>query len=285
MRKKITIQNILCKKGKEKIVMLCAYDALFSRLLDESEVDIILVGDSLANVLLGYEDTLRIDEKDILHHLKAVTRVNPSSLVVADMPFMSYQASIPEALNNASLFIKEGLADAVKMEVSADFIPVVREVVKTGIPVMGHIGLLPQQALQQGYRVQGKDIDSARYLWDTAKALEDAGCFCVVLECVTTEVAAVITRHLRIPTIGIGSGRFCDGQVLVTHDLLGLQMEDKKMTFVRRYRDWRKDFLEAVKEFKEDINKGQFPREKESFSTSQNVARQLESYVSGGDNS
>ena len=183
------------------------------------------------------------------------------------MPFGSYQISREEAVSNALRFVKEANANGVKVESSLDFVDTVKSIVKSGIPVMGHIGLLPQQILNLGkYKVQGKTYESAKKIIDTAKALEDAGCFCIVLECIPAALAGLITEKLTIPTIGIGSGPLCDGQVLVTQDLLGLTLQEHMPKFVRQYRNWKEDFTNAVKEFKKDVLQERFPREKESFS-------------------
>ncbi len=276
MIERVTPQLLLEKKQKkEKIIMLTAYDAAFSRLLEEVEVDIILVGDSAGNVILGYEDTLKVSMEEMIILTRAVSRVSKKSLIVADMPFGSYQTSIQEAVKNAIRFVKEAGAHAVKIESSKEHTELVRKINQAGIPVMTHIGLLPQQVLNiGGYKVKGKTFESAKELLETAFQLEKAGSFCMVLECVPQMLAKLITESLKIPTIGIGSGKFCDGQVLVTHDLLGFYSK-KTPRFVRKYRDWAQDFKSAVKEFIDDVKKEEFPSEKESFKIDPEVIEKL----------
>ena len=284
MQQKITPSLLLEKKKEgQKITMLTAYDALFASLLD-GEVDIILVGDSVGNVLLGYEDTLNVSMQDILHHTRAVKRKVSKSMVVADMPFMSYQISIEEALKNASLLIKEADADAVKLEVSKDNLDVVEALIKSGIPVMGHIGLLPQTFLLAGsFSVKGKSYQEGVNLCEVARALQDLGCFSIVLECIPYKLAHLISENLKIPTIGIGSGPGCDGQVLVLYDLLGF-FEDTPR-FVRKYRNWKEDFKQVIKEFKEDVISGRFPSLKESYNMNEDIFQKIKRHVFGGFNS
>ncbi len=276
MVQRVSPQILLEKKQKkEKIIMLTAYDAVFSKLLDEIDVDIILVGDSAGNVVLGYEDTLKVSMEEMIILTRAVSRVSKKSLVVADMPFGSYQISIQEAVKNAIRFVKEAGAHAVKIESSKEHTELVRKITQAGIPVMTHIGLLPQQVLNVGgYKVKGRTFESAKELLETALSLEKAGSFCMVLECVPQMLAKLITESLKIPTIGIGSGKFCDGQVLVTHDLLGFYSE-KTPKFVRKYRNWIQDFKTAIKEFIKDVKEGKFPSEAESFKIDPEIIERL----------
>ena len=221
---RVTTATLLEMKARgEKITMLTAYDYPTACLLDEAGIDMLLVGDSVGNVVLGYEDTLPVTMDEMIHHTRAVARGARRAMVVGDMPFLSYQASLPEAVLNAGRFLKEGGAQAVKLEGGSERANVVRALVETGIPVMGHLGLTPQSVHQLGgFRVQGKDEAAARRLLDSALALEEAGIFSLVLEAIPAELAAQVTSRLQVPTIGIGAGPDCDGQVLVVHDMLGL---------------------------------------------------------------
>ncbi|MCM8795729.1 MAG: 3-methyl-2-oxobutanoate hydroxymethyltransferase, partial [Candidatus Omnitrophica bacterium] len=220
---KITIEEILSLKGKRKITMLTAYDYPLAALIDRAGIDMILVGDSVANVVLGLESTTQVGMTEMLHHAKAVTRAVKHALVVGDMPYESYQINPEESVKNAKRFMEEAKCDAVKLEWFDKCLEVTQEIIRTGIPVMGHIGLTPQTADKiGGFKVQGRDAEAAGRLIKQAKALEKLGCFCIVLECVPDKIAQMITKKLKIPTIGIGAGVDCDGQVLVTYDLLGL---------------------------------------------------------------
>jgi len=253
------------KGAGEKITMLTAYDASFARLLDSAGVDVLLVGDSLGMVLLGYESTVPVTMDEMIHHASAAKRGAQNALLVGDMPFMSYQVSIEEALRNGGRFLKEAGCDAVKLEGGIEVCETVQALVRAGIPVMGHIGLTPQTAGQLGgYRVQGKDAESARRLLADARALEKAGAFGVVLECIPDTLAGLITESLTIPTIGIGAGVNCDGQVLVTHDLLG--MFDIVPSFVKKYADFVPQMKEAVTSFMEEVRSGKYPDDEHSFS-------------------
>ena len=266
MKKKRTIKDIIrMKKAGEKITMLTAYDASFAQLLDSAGVDVLLVGDSLGMVLLGYESTVPVTMDEMIHHAAAVKRGTKNALLVGDMPFMSYQVSIEEAVRNGGRFLKEAGCDAVKLEGGIEVCETVRALVRAGISVMGHIGLTPQTAGQLGgYRVQGKDAESARKLLADARALEKAGAFGVVLECIPDSLARLITESLTIPTIGIGAGVNCDGQVLVTHDLLG--MFDIVPSFVKKYANLAPQMKEAVTSFMEEVRSGQYPDDEHSFS-------------------
>jgi 3-methyl-2-oxobutanoate hydroxymethyltransferase len=254
------------KEAGEKITMLTAYDASFAQLLDSVGVDVLLVGDSLGMVLLGYESTVPVSMDEMIHHASAVKRGTQNALLVGDMPFMSYQVSIEEAVRNGGRFMKEAGCDAVKLEGGIEVCETVRALVRAGISVMGHIGLTPQTAGQLGgYRVQGKDAESARKLLADAKALEKAGAFGVVLECIPDSLAGLITESLTIPTIGIGAGVNCDGQVLVSHDLLGM-FEKFVPSFVKKYANLAPQMKEAVTSFMEEVRSGQYPDDEHSFS-------------------
>jgi 3-methyl-2-oxobutanoate hydroxymethyltransferase len=265
----------LKKKGK-KIVMLTAYDAPTASILSECGVDMILVGDSVGNTLLGYESTIPVTLDDVIHHSAAVARAKPDCLIIGDMPFMSYKVSIEQALENCSLMLQEGGAEAVKIEgASTRVVDTVRAVVDSGIPVMGHIGLTPQSIFQLGgYRVQGRTAEMAEALVEQAKGLEDAGAFSIVIELVPSETAKLISESISIPTIGIGAGPHCDGQVLVLWDMLGL-FEDFKPKFVKKYANIRNVIIDAVKEYSEDVRKGVFPEPEHSFEMSEEETGRL----------
>jgi 3-methyl-2-oxobutanoate hydroxymethyltransferase len=261
---KVSPKDILKRKGKSKITMLTCYDYSFAGILDESGVDIILVGDSLANVILGLKETRRVSIKEMLNHTSAVARGVKRALVVADMPYLSYQKDPKKSLYYARKFIAAG-ASAVKIEWFAKCPQVVKKLIQAKIPVMGHVGLTPQTAhLLGGYKVQGKDHKSAALLAEQAKKLQRLGVFSLVLECVPSQVSRRITKSLKVPTLGIGAGKYCDGQVLVVYDLLGLYTQ-KKPKFVRVYRDLSSDIKAAISRFKQDVKNGRFPSPKESF--------------------
>jgi len=245
--------------------MLTAYDYPTASLVDEADIDIILVGDSLANVVLGLESTTEIGMKEMLHHTKAVTRAVKNTMVVSDMPFGSYETDGAAALDNARQFIDAG-CQAVKLEWFKDAPQVASAITRAGIAVMGHVGLTPQTAQQKlgGMKVQGKDTASAQAIIKNAQAMQEAGCFSVVLECIPQEVAQIITRQLKIPTIGIGAGPYCDGQVLVIHDVLGLSSRYQPK-FSKRYVDLGGEIIKAVKEYKKEVASGQFPDDAHSF--------------------
>lgn len=266
-KKKMTLAELQRKKEQgEKITMLTAYDYPSARLVDEAGIDTLLVGDSLGMVVLGYDSTVPVTMDEMIHHCKAVRRAVKSSFIIGDMPFMSYQASVIQAVENAGRFIKEAGCDAVKLEGGSDMAPVVKAIVKAGIPVCAHIGLTPQTAtMLSGFKVQGKDAESARAQVKSAKDLEEAGAFMIVLECVPDLVAARITQELRIPTIGIGAGKECDGQVLVYHDFVGL-FERFTPKFVKRYINLSPLIKEALLQYKSDVEKGVFPAPEHTFS-------------------
>ncbi|MFA6216076.1 MAG: 3-methyl-2-oxobutanoate hydroxymethyltransferase [Candidatus Omnitrophota bacterium] len=263
--KKISVQDIVSLKGKRKITMLTAYDYPLASLIDRAGIDIILVGDSLANVVLGLDSTTQVGMVEMLHHTKAVSRAVKQALVVGDMPFESYQLKPENALTNARRFIDEAGADAVKLEWFDRCLEVTGTLIKSGIAVMGHIGLTPQTADKLGgFKVQGKDAESAKKLIQQACALADLGCFAIVLECVPDKIAGMITEKIKIPTISIGAGVLCDGQVLVTYDLLGL-FERYTPKFVKKYADVSAVITKAVQEYKKEVTEGTFPSPQYSF--------------------
>lgn len=266
VRRKVTILTVQKKKeSRRPITMLTAYDYPSALLVDEAGVDMILVGDSLAMVVLGMDSTVPLTMEEMLHHCRAVARGAKHSFLVGDMPFMSYQADTAEAVRNAGRFLKEGNMEAVKLEGGEEVAATVTAIVQAGIPVMGHIGLTPQSLSKLGgYRVQGKTAADAGRLLQDALALEQAGCFSIVLEAIPAPVAAVITEKLRIPTIGIGAGANCDGQVLVFHDLLGL-FDRFTPSFVRRYAEGRQVILEALINFAQEVVDGRFPAEEHGY--------------------
>ena len=244
---------------------MTAYDYPTARLVDESGIDTILVGDSLGMVVLGYESTVPVTMDEMIHHCKAVNRGAKCSFIIGDMPFMSYHLSMEQAVENAGRFIKEAACDAVKLEGGSDMAPVVRAVVKAGIPVCAHIGLTPQTAtMLGGFKVQGKDAESARALVKSAEDLQQAGAFMIVIECIPDLLAARITKSLSIPTIGIGAGKDCDGQVLVFHDLVGL-FERFTPKFVKQYINLSPLIKEALIQYKNEVEKGSFPGPEHGF--------------------
>jgi 3-methyl-2-oxobutanoate hydroxymethyltransferase len=265
MDNRTTPAEIQALKDKRKITMLTAYDYPTASLMDKAGIDMILVGDSLANVVLGLESTTQVGMSEMLHHTKAVSRAVKHSLVIADMPYESYQTNPLESTNNALRFIKEANADAIKLEWFEQCPQVTKEIIKSGIEVMGHIGLTPQTADKQGgFKVQGKDAEAARLLIKQAQELESLGCFALVLECVPDKIAELITKKLKIPTIGIGAGAYCDGQVLVTNDMLGL-FERYCPKFVKKYINLSELTLKAIEEYKKDVTEGKFPAQEHSF--------------------
>ncbi len=266
IQEKITVKDILSLKNKRKITMLTAYDYPLAALVDEAGIDMILVGDSLANVVLGLDSTTKVGMNEMLHHAKAVTRAVKHSLVVGDMPFDSYQVNPEESVKNAARFINEAKCDAVKLEWFDKCIEVTEKIIRSGIAVVGHIGLTPQTADKiGGFKVQGKDAQAAKRLIEEAQDLEKTGCFALVLECVPEKIAEVITRKLKIPTIGIGAGRLCDGQVLVIHDLLGL-FERFTPKFVKKYANLSPLILKAIEEYKDEGIRGKFHSPEHMFS-------------------
>lgn len=265
-RKKVTVPAIRAMKSKARIGMLTAYDYPSAKIADAAGADILLVGDSLGMVVLGYPDTLSVTVEDMLHHTRAVVRGAKTALIVGDMPYLSYHVSLEESVRNAGRFIQAG-AHAVKVEgAKASRIKTIEAILDAEIPVMGHIGLTPQSVnALGGFKLQGKNADDARRLLDEAIALERAGCFSLVLECVPTELAAMITEQITIPTIGIGAGPSCDGQVLVYHDVLGMY-DGHTPKFVRKYANAAVDLQKALEAFLSDVRDGSFPNdESESF--------------------
>jgi 3-methyl-2-oxobutanoate hydroxymethyltransferase len=263
---KMTITRLKeMKEEGKKIVMLTCYDYPTALIMNEVGIDILLVGDSLGMVVLGYEDTLPVTMEDMIRYTQAVARGNKDSLLVTDMPFLSYEASKEEAIKNAGRLIKEAGAQAVKTEGGKEMAEIVKAIVDVKIPVMGHIGLTPQSVHKLGgFKVQGKTAPQIKKLIEDAQALEEAGVFSIVLECVPAEVARMITERVKVPTIGIGAGPYCDGQVLVTHDLLGL-FDRFVPKFVKQYADLRKILKGAFTKFKEEVGKGEFPTQEHSF--------------------
>jgi 3-methyl-2-oxobutanoate hydroxymethyltransferase len=257
--------------------MVTAYDAPTARVADAADVDMILVGDSLAMVVLGYDDTLQVTIDDMAHHVAAVARAKPRPMIVGDMPWMSFHLSVEDSVRNAARLVRAG-ASAVKLEGGRKRLDAVRAIVDAEIPVMGHLGLTPQSVnALGGFRVQGKELEAARAIVDDAVALAEAGCFAIVLECVPDAVARVVTDAVPVPTIGIGAGRHCDGQVLVFHDLVGL---DDRMTpkFVRRYADLKADATLAVARFADDVRNGTFPSSAETYHVADDLTEALELY-------
>ena len=263
------------KQKGEKISMLTAYDYSTAKLIDQSGVDGILVGDSLGNVMLGYEDTLSVTVEDMIHHGAAVARGVKNALVVIDMPFLSYQTSVYDAVKNAGRLVKEGHAGAVKLEGGEEFAPQIRAITAASIPVMGHLGLTPQSIhTLGGYSVQGKTEAAAQKLLEDALAVEEAGAFALTLECVPAKLAELITSKLSIPTIGIGAGAGCDGQILVYQDMLGT-FTDYTPKFVKRFADVGEVMKNAFAEYNRQVKEGAFPDEAHSFGIDEEVLKKL----------
>ena len=266
MADKVTLGHLAAKKQTgRRITMLTCYDYTMALLVDEAGIDISLVGDSLANVMLGYGSTIPVTLEEIIHHAAAVSRGTRRAFLIGDMPFMTYNISVEEAIRNCGRVIKEAGMEAVKLEGGREVAPVVKAVVDAGIPVMAHMGFTPQTAVKLGGSViQGRDAAAAQRLIDDARILEDAGAFSLVLECVPDRVAKKITESTSMVTIGIGAGPHCDGQVLVTHDMLGLT-RGKKLKFVQRYADFAQGYLDAFRKYIEDVETGKFPTVEHSF--------------------
>ena len=274
-----TVQDILnMKKEKKKISVITSYDYTLASLCDKSGIDVLLVGDSAGMVMLGYENTIPVTMEQMCMFTEAVSRARDNSLLVSDLPFMSYQASIEDAINNSGRLIKAG-ADAVKLEGGSIMAETISAIVDVGIPVMGHIGLQPQTTmLSQGYKVQGKTKDTAIKLIEDAKELEEAGVFSIALEMVSHEVAEIISETVSIPTIGIGSGVNCDGQVLVVQDLLG--MYDKiKPKFAKRYMNLSEDIVKSLENYKKDVESGTFPAAENWFSMNEEELKKLREQI------
>ena len=277
---RMTAPGVLARKGaKPPLVMVTAYDAPSARTVDAAGADMILVGDSLAMVVLGYDDTLQVTTADMAHHVAAVARTRPNALVVADLPWLSYHVSREETVHNAASLIRAG-AGAVKLEGGCKRIDAVRAILDAEIQVMGHIGLTPQSIhALGGFKVQGKQLDAAQALTDDAIALSEAGCFGIVLECVPDAVARMITESVPVPTIGIGAGRHCDGQVLVWHDLLGFEAEGhRRPKFVRAYAEFERDAANAIGQFCADVRAGSYPASAETYHMTDRMADALGLY-------
>jgi 3-methyl-2-oxobutanoate hydroxymethyltransferase len=272
---RVTVPKLRALKGERPIVMLTAYDVPSARAGDEAGAEILLVGDSVGMVVLGHDSTLTVTLEDILHHTRAVSRARPRALVVADMPYLSYHLDPFESARNAGRLVQEGGAAAVKVEGGRKRLPAIRAILDAEIPVMGHLGLTPQSLnALGGYKVQGKDLARAEELIADARLLDEAGIFSLVLEGVPSELAALITREVSVPTIGIGAGPQCDGQVLVFHDILGLY-PGPQPKFVRRYADLHAEATRALSRFAEDVRSGEFPSRAESYRLPGSTARAL----------
>ena len=274
--KKVTILDIQRAKSEgKKLTMLTAYDYPFAQLIDSVGIDIILVGDSLGMVVMGLDGTVQVTMEDMIHHIRAVMRGCVNSFVVGDMPFMSYNTSITEAIKNAGRLIKEGGCEAVKLEGGINFAPTIEAIVKAGIPVQGHIGLTPQtSSALGGFKVQGRDILGAKQLLSDAKAIESSGAFSIIIEAVPAPVGEIIAKNVSIPVIGIGSGPYVDGQVLVTHDLLGL-FDRFVPKFVKQYSQLRSIIVESLSEYKNEVLQGSFPGPDHSFSMPNDLVNEI----------
>ncbi len=260
---RFTIQDMKLKG--QKIAMLTAYDHPMAAVMDAAGIDIVLVGDSLGNVVLGYENTLPVTMEEMIHHTKAVSRAVKRAMLIADMPFMSYQGSIDSAILNAGRLLKEGGANGVKLEGGREFAEVVRRISNAGIPVMGHLGLTPQSVNQLGgFKVQGKEEAAAQIMIEDAKIIQESGAFSIVLESVPAKLAEIITQSIAIPTIGIGGGAACDGQVLVVHDMLGM-FEQFTPKFVKRYAELNQQIKTAIECYIEEVRSGTFPGKEHSY--------------------
>ncbi len=273
---RLTIKDLQDMKARgEKIPMMTAYDYTSGKLLEQAGIPLMLVGDSLGMVVLGYDSTVPVTMGDMLHHIKTVVRGTEKAHIVGDLPFMSYHAEVSEAIRNAGRILKEGGAQSIKLEGGQEMAETVNRIVKSGIPVMGHVGLTPQSVNQLGgYRVQGKTISDAIRLMEDTRALEEAGAYAVVLECVPAALAQMITDRLSIPTIGIGAGAGCDGQVQVLHDFLGL-FTDFLPKHARRYANLAETIQDAASQYISDVHLGEFPTDKESYKMSQSVLDEL----------
>jgi 3-methyl-2-oxobutanoate hydroxymethyltransferase len=274
---KVTIQTLRDKKARgEKITYLTAYDYPFAVLEQKAGIDVLLVGDSMGMVVLGYDSTLPVTMDLMIPHVKAVRLGAPEVYLVGDMPYMSYQVSVSEAIRNAGRFMAECGCDAVKLEGGAEMAETIQAMVHATIPVMGHMGLTPQSAAQLGgYKAQGRDLQTAKKLIEDAKILEEAGCSTLLLEAVPAEVAAIITKRSRVPVFGIGAGPHCDGQVLVIHDMIGM-FDRRPAKFVKKYREVGSLILEALEEFKSDVKAGTFPAPEHCYPMPREVADELE---------
>jgi len=279
----LSAPDIATAKGTGRpLVMVTAYDAPTARIVDDAGVDMILVGDTLAMVVLGYDDTLQVTVAEMAHHVAAVARAKPKALIVGDLPWLSYHLDRSETVQNAAALVRAG-AGAVKLEGGRKRLDAIAAIIDTEIPVMGHLGLTPQSVRAiGGFKVQGRQLDAARRIVDDAVALSEAGCFAIVLECVPDGVARMVTDAVSVPTIGIGAGRHCDGQVLVYHDLLGLEARVVPK-FVRRYADLRGVATDAVGQFVEDVRAGTFPSSAETYHMTDEMAEALDLYSDGAE--
>jgi 3-methyl-2-oxobutanoate hydroxymethyltransferase len=276
MTKKHTVLDLKGRKGT-RLVMLTAYDAPTARLAVAGGVDMLLVGDSLGMAVLGYDSTVPVTVEDMLHHARAARRGAPGAFIVADMPFLSF-ATVELALGNAARFLKDAGADSIKLEGGAEVVPVVEALVRAGIPVMGHLGLTPQTASALGgFKLQAKDDDGGRKLLADAHALEQAGCWSMVLEMVPAPLAKLVTSRTGIPTIGIGAGLDCDGQVLVYHDLVGISTADFRPKFLKRYAETGEAMRAAIEQYAAEVRGGRYPDEAHSFGMNADVLRRIES--------
>jgi len=277
---KVTIHDIKqAKKDSRKLVMVTAYDYPFGLMADEAGVDIVLVGDSLGMVVMGLDGTVAVTMDNMIHHTKAVVRGCKNPLIVGDMPFMSYNTSVREAIINAGRFLKEGGCDVVKLEGGVDFAPTVEAIIKAGIPVQGHIGLTPQTASALGgFKMQGKDAQAAKNIVDDAIALEDAGVFSIILEAVPAPLGKIIAQAVSVPVIGIGAGSDVDGQVLVTHDMIGL-FDKFVPKFVKQYTKIRPIIIDAMKEYKKEVIDKSFPAEEHSFTMPESTLEELKKII------
>lgn len=279
--KKVTVLDIRdAKKAGRRLVMVTAYDYPFGLMADEAGVDIVLVGDSLGMVVMGLDGTVAVTMENMIHHIRAVVRGCKGPLVVGDMPFMSYNTSVRDAIINAGRLMKEGGCDVVKLEGGVDFAPTVAAIVKAGIPVQGHIGLTPQTASALGgFKMQGKDVEAARAIIDDARALEDAGVFSIILEAVPAPLGKLVAEAVAVPVIGIGAGADVDGQVLVTHDMVGL-FDKFVPKFVKQYTKIRPIILEALEGYKKEVREKRFPTSEHSFKMPAETLAQLKKKVS-----
>jgi len=273
---RVTAPSLARRKSRgEPIAMLTAYDFAFARIFDAAGIDVLLIGDSLGNVVQGHDTTLPVTLEETIYHTRLVARAAQQALVVSDMPFGTFQISPEDALRNAVRCVKEGGAHAVKLEGGVAMAATIERIVTAEIPVMGHVGLTPQSIhAVGGFKVQGKQLDAAHAIVDDAVALAETGCFAIVLECVPDAVARMVTESVPVPTIGIGAGRHCDGQVLVYHDLLGLE-DRMKPKFVRRYASLKSDSTAAVARYAEDVRAGRFPSSDETYHVADDVAEAL----------
>lgn len=263
------------KKNGEKVTMLTAYDYSTAKLIDEAGIDSILVGDSLGNTMLGYEDTISVTMEDMIHHCACVARGAKNALVICDMPFLSYQTSVYDAVVNAGRLMKEGRAQAVKLEGGSDVVPQIRAITAAGIPVCAHLGLTPQSVNAfGGYKVQGKSEEAAKKLMEDAQAVQEAGAFALVLECVPSKLAALITEKLDIVTIGIGAGKECDGQVLVYQDMLGM-FTDYVPKFVKQFAQVGEVMKQAFQDYKQEVGEGIFPTAEHGYQMDDDVIDKL----------